>query len=201
MKKIFLLIFLLFITGCMNYNELNDLAIIKSIGIEYNNDYYIYAEIIEDIDKDNIPKTKVIKASGKNMDELFNNIKLLVNKEIYLDHIDLLILDENLNNNNFQEITKYFILHQELRNDFYTIIGSDIENILNNAKYDEIEKMIINNKNDNQIIKISFEEIISKYLDHKIFNISKIIYDNEIKFDGNYQYINNHLERINHEKN
>ncbi len=199
MKKLFLLIFILFITGCMNYTELNDLAIIKSIGIEYNHDYFIYAEIMEDIDKDNIPKTKVIKASGKNMDELFNNIKLLVNKEIYLDHIDLLILDENLNKENFDEIIIYFLNYQELRNDFYTIIGNNIENILNNAKYDEIEKMIINN--NLKIIKISFEEIISKYLDHKIFNLSKIIYNDGIQFDGNYQYRNNKLERINHEKN
>ena len=39
MKKIFILIIILFLTGCTKYNDLNELAIIKSIGISHDKDY------------------------------------------------------------------------------------------------------------------------------------------------------------------
>ena len=194
MKKFLLLIIIFLLNGCMKYTELNNLAIIKNIGIEYDNTYTLYALIIDEVTKDNIPKMKVIKVNGNNVDELFNNIKLLVNKEIYLDHIDLLILDKNIKKDNLKEIIYYFLNHQELRNDFLTITGSNIENILKNTQYDEIEKIILTNK---KIIKIRFEEIISKFLDNKNFALSEVIYDSEIQFRGDYQYNLDKLERMN----
>ena len=176
MKKIFLLFFIIIITGCMRYTELNDLAIIKSIGIERNNEYTLYLEIIDEVDKDNKPKTTIKKTNGKNIQELFTNINKTINKDVYLSHIDLLILDERLNHNDYQNIFKYFINNHKLRNDFLTIMSNDIKKLLENTKYDEIEKLIQNKKNN--IIKISFEEIISNYLNKNNFKffISKYLF-------------------------
>jgi len=202
MKKIFLLLIIIisitFFTGCENYTELNDLAIIKSIGITYSNsEYTLYAEIIDEITKDNLPKTKVIKANNKEFNELFNDIKLLVNKEIYLSHIDLLILSLNLNDNNYQEIIEYFLNNKEFRNDFMCIFSNEISLILKNSKYDEIEEIITTNKDSKNVINITFEEIIKNFLDKKSFMASYITYDNEIKFTNNILYKNNKIERIN----
>ena len=36
MKKILLIIIIIFLTGCYNYTEINDLAFVSSIGIDYN---------------------------------------------------------------------------------------------------------------------------------------------------------------------
>jgi len=82
MKKVIIIIIaiitLIYVNGGQNYTELNDLAIIKSIGIDYeNNEYTLYAEIIDEITKDNLPKTKVIKSSDKNIKNVFNNITFL----------------------------------------------------------------------------------------------------------------------------
>ena len=201
MKKILLLIIIFMLTGCKEYNELNDLAIIKSIGIESKKEYTLYAEIIEEIDKDNNPHTKVIETNGNNIEDIFNNIKTLVNKEIYLSHIDLLILDKSLNDVDYKNIANYFLNHKEFRNDFLTIFSSDTKKILEESKYDEIENLITTNKDNKEIIEVSFEEVISKFLDNKDFILSMINYDKEIKFNGNYKYKNNKLERINNEKN
>lgn len=201
MKKIIILItFLLFITGCHKYNDLNDLAIIKSIGISYQDKYILYAEIIEEIDKNNIPKTKVIETNSNNIQELFNNIKILINKEIYFSHIDLLLLDFELNDSNYQELINYFLKHNEFRNDFLCIFSNDIKSVLENAKYDEIEELITTNKETKDVIKISFEELMKNFLDKKAFTLSKVNYNNEIIFEGNYQYKNNKIERIKDEK-
>ena len=201
MKKILLLIIIFMLTGCKEYNELNDLAIIKSIGIESKKEYTLYAEIIEEIDKDNNPHTKVIETNGNNIEDIFNNIKTLVNKEIYLSHIDLLILDKSLNDVDYKNIANYFLNHKEFRNDFLTIFSSKTKKILEESKYDEIENLITTNKDNKEIIEVSFEEVISKFLDNKDFILSMINYDKEIKFNGNYKYKNNKLERINNEKN
>lgn len=181
----------------MKYQDLQELAIIKSIGISHNQEYTLYAEIIEEIDKDNTPKMQVYETKGKDMQELFSNIKLLVNKEIYLSHIDLLLLDENLNNNDYQNLINYFLNNHELRNDFYCVLSNDIKNILEISKYDEIEELIETNKENKRIINITFEEIIKDFLDNKSFNISKVILkENTITFDGNFKYYNNQTERI-----
>ena len=199
MKK-YLLLIILFLTGCTKYNDLNELAIIKSIGISHNEEYTLFAEIIDEIDKDNNPITKVIETKDKDLNKLFNNIKLLVNKEIYFSHIDLLILDINLNNNDYQKIINYFLEHHEFRNDFLCVLSKDIKNVLENTKYDEIEDLITTNKESKNIIKISFEEIMKNYLDKQVFTISEVSYNEKIVFNGNYKYHNNKLERITNEK-
>ena len=195
MKKIIIILILLLLTGCNKYTELNELAIIKSIGISKNDNYTLYAEIITDI-KDNEPITEIIEVSDNKIDNLFNKIKLLVNKEIYFSHIDLIILDFNLNNNDYDNLIKYFINHHEFRNDFLTILSSDIKSILDNSKYDEIEELIITNKESKDVIKKTFEELTLEYLDNHEFTLSSIKYEDKIIFDGNYHYKDNKLKVI-----
>lgn len=201
MKKLFIIIILLFSTSCIKYTELNDLSIVKSIGITYsNNSYSLYVEIYEEIKKNNEPKTKIINTSANTINELFNNIKLMSNKEIYLSHIDLLILDEKLNNKNYQEIINYFI-NNNFRNDFYCIITKDVKRLLTNSKYDEIETFLKANNESKNIINSFFDDIINSYLNNNSFFISMINYNNDLVYDGNYFYSNNNLERISNEKN
>lgn len=202
MKKILVIIIaiitLIYVNGGQNYTELTDLAIIKSIGITYeNNKYTLYAEIIEEINQDNIPKTKVISTTNKEIKELFNNVKLLVNKEIYLSHIDLLIISETLKNDNYEEMIHYFLQNKDIRNDFMCIFSNEIEEVLANSKYDEVEELIITNKDSKNVINITFEEIIKDFLDTKSFKASYITFDEEIRFTNNILYNDNKIERIN----
>ena len=64
-------------------------------------------------------------------------------------------------------------------------MSNDIKKLLENTKYDEIEKLIKNRKNN--IIKISFEEIISNYLNKNNFKLSKIVYENDLIFVDNVE--------------
>lgn len=200
MKRLILII-LFFITGCTKYNDLNNLAIIKSIGISKQDEYTLYAEIIEEIDKDNLPKMKVIETKGKDFNTIFQNIKLQVNKEIFFSHIDLILLDYTLNNQDYQNLIDFFINHHEFRNDFLCLFSKDIRNVLQHSQYDEIEELITTNKESKEIIKKSFEELMKDFLDKKQFTLSEVSYQEEIIFTGNYQYQNNQIERINNEKN
>ena len=199
MKKI-LFIIIIFLTGCSKYTDLKDLTIIKSIGIKYDDNYTIYAQIYDDIKKNIDPKTKVIIVDGENIKETFNNLKNKIDKEMFLSHIDLLILDKNLSNKNFQEIIDYFIHNNEMRNDFLTIMSNDINKLLTNTKYDEIETFVKTNKYLRNIINTSFEEIANNYLEKKDFFITNINYDIYFTYQ-NYYFHNNTLNELNNEEN
>ena len=88
MKKLLFIFIIIFLTGCSKYTDLKDLTIIKSIGIKYEDNYTIYAQVYDEIKKNVDPKTKVIEVNGKNIKEAFDNLKNKVDKEIFLSHID-----------------------------------------------------------------------------------------------------------------
>lgn len=196
MKKM-IIIFILFLTGC-NYTELNNLSIIKTIGISYqDNNYILYAQLIDTNDKDSPTKTTIITVSDNSFTNLFSALKKQVNKKIFYSHIDLLILDFSLKDNNYKDIIKYFISNNEFRNDFQCILSNNINDVLTNTKYNEIEDLIADNP---YIINTSFEKIINQYLNKKGFNLSEINYNQKILFTDNYYYYNNNYERIDYEK-
>ena len=76
MKKIFLITFIFLLTGCFNYRELNDIAIITSIGIDYDKEYKV-SFLIADSKEDNSNeyKSTIITGNGKTLEKCFSNIK------------------------------------------------------------------------------------------------------------------------------
>lgn len=199
MKKIIILILLLLLTGC-DYIELNDLSIIKSIAVEYQeNEYTLYAEIIDEINNNNIPTTKIIEISKSKINDCFKELITRSNKTIHYSHIDLLILSTNLTNNNLNEIFDYFLKNNNFRNDFMTISSNNVNKLINDSKYDEIEQLIKNNQH-NELIKIDIENVIKTYLNTNTITLSLFDYENDnVLYKYNIKYINNSIERINYE--
>ena len=101
MKKILLIIIIIFLTGCYNYTEINDLAFISSIGIDYNktNEKFIVTyEILNDnsTGEAKINKSYTISAEGKNITDAFNNTSLKVNNKPYFYHLKIIAIDETI---------------------------------------------------------------------------------------------------------
>ena len=190
MKKILILILLLviFTTGCTKYNDLAELTIIKSIGITYDKKYTVYAQIIEYIDKDNKPLMKTINEDGEEIENAFNNLKNKINKDVYLSHIDLLILGNNLTSDNYQSIINYFINNSDFRNDFYCIFSPDVENLLKKSDYDEVEMFLKTNERKNNIIIKNFDNVIKDFIDNEIITLPNITYQEELAYLGNTEY-------------
>lgn len=193
MKKLIIILILL-ITGCTKYNDLAELTIIKSIGIDYNENYIVYAQIIDYIDENNKPIMKTIKENGKTINEGFSNLKKRINKEIYLSHIDLLVLGNTLKKENYQNIINYFINNNDFRNDFYCIFSSDIYNLFEKTNYDEIE--ILLKTKDKSSIK-NFDNVIQEFIDNKTIILPEIIYQHEINYLDNVEYKENSYEKEN----
>lgn len=101
MKKIFIILIIIlgaYIIKIPTYVELNNLAIIEQIAINYKNEYYtIYLkEIIPKKDENGINyEYAYYKASGKNIKSTLNKLNNKTKKKLYLKKVKSLITNLN----------------------------------------------------------------------------------------------------------
>ena len=98
MKKILILILLFMLTGCSSYIELNDLAIINTLGLEKVNDNYkLYASIVNIKDEEALePEIETYEIEGNSLNQIVDNLSLTLNKKIYMSHLNLLIINDTI---------------------------------------------------------------------------------------------------------
>lgn len=200
MKKIILIILILFlITGCSSYIELNDLAIIDIIAIQKNNNNYkLSISYIEEIDKDSLtPKTKIIEKESSNIFLAFDELKLNINKKIYLSHLNMLIIDNSIKTKEIDEIINYFLNNQDSREDFLVIYSDEIENIMQNSKFQEINDLVkINYQETSKVIYTTMYDLIKNYYNNKSFYLTKVNYDQNISTNGIIEFKNNNYTNL-----
>ena len=99
MKKIILLIIcLFFLNGCYDYVEIDDLVIISGILIDYkDNQFQITSQVLEN---ESESKVKVYTNKCNMIDECISEISKLSNKDIFISHLKVLIITENVIKNN-----------------------------------------------------------------------------------------------------
>jgi len=130
MKKIIILIMSLFLlNGCYDYNELNDIAIISGVGIDYKNDNYsVTFEIIstkKSGDSSGSSSSYTVSSEAKSITEAFLKIGNSLDKVAYYDHIEMVIISEEIAKNKMVEVSEFLIRSPKLRNEFYLAIAKD----------------------------------------------------------------------------
>ena len=151
MKKILILIIMLMsLSACNDYIEINDLAILSGIIIDYKDDMYeITAQLIIN-DKESNIEVFTTKSSGIN--EAIAELSKLSNKEVFISHLKVLILTDNVikNNINFKD---YFLRSPKSKMNFYVyLIHEDIKDKVlsiykENSSSIYLEKMMKFNQN------------------------------------------------------
>ena len=132
-KYIFLLPFIFIITGCYNYRELNDLAIISGVSIcKYDNIYNITVEVVnpkkeQDTSSGKEPDYVIYEGYGNSMQEAFRNIVKESPQKLYGAQIDILIIDEETAREGISEILDFFARDPEVRSEFYVVISKNSE--------------------------------------------------------------------------
>ena len=142
MKKILLILTIIFfVTGCYDNIELDDLAIVSGVGIDYkDNNFHLTYEILSDVktEENTALLSYTVKGSGKTISEAFINTNYKVSKKAYFAHLKVLVLSEEVINGHFDKITDYILRDTNLRSDFKVLVA-------NNTTPDEILKS--NDKN------------------------------------------------------
>lgn len=169
MKKILILITILFLcTGCYDYKEVSDLAIISAIGIEYENDLYeVTFEVLKDNTKDN-ESSFVSSATGKTLTEAIDNVSDKLPKQSTYSHVKLMVLGKNILQD-FSSIKDLFLRNTYFRENFY-VIGTETntpEEILSLTGEDVASDTIIRilknmNYSSNENVLKTFHEVINE---------------------------------------
>ena len=209
MKKIILLIFILLLTGCFDYIEINDLAFISAIAIDYNDDNYeLTFEILSDKkqgEENSNNKAYTVSGKGKTLSLAIDDVSMAIGKKPYYHHLKAVIVDKQIAENRLDEIIDYLVRSADTRNEFYLVISpfnkaNDIVKATSEmipVTGDEIVTLIQTDYyNSNASYDMTFEDALEKFLNDKVDAVTTSITleDNIIKIAGiaifnNFNYI------------
>lgn len=184
-KMILTILLLTFTTSCYNYVEVNEIAIVEGISIDYlDNKYQLILEII-DIKSDN-ENSYLIEEQSSNLNEAFNKVKDLSSKKISMSHLETVILSKNILLNHIDDIANYFINQNDITTNFYLVYSNNPKEILTNKNnyYPINTKTITDNLDKDKNKKYQFDYIYTSIKEKKIFEIPKVsLEDNNIKIE------------------
>lgn len=101
-KYIILILIIITLSGCYNYKELNDSAIVSAISIDINDNktdkYTIGVQIMNAKKKENTNVSEIAfyEADGATIYDALGQIVLSSPKELYLGHMEVVVLGEEL---------------------------------------------------------------------------------------------------------
>ena len=182
MKKFVLIIITLFIllisSGCYNYKEINDMAIVSSIGIDKDNKndkYIVSAQIMNSKESEDSEDSQitVYAKEGDTVHEALRNITLKSPRKLYGNHLSKIVLSEEVAKEGIDNILDIFNRITEVRNEFIITIvkedkASDVLKVLTTtesipAEYVKLSLKIAD-KTSGLTYATKLDEFISLYL-------------------------------------
>lgn len=178
MKKLIIVILCLFtLTGCYNYIELDTLAVVSSILIDYqDNNYKVIVEIYDEDDK-----VKTFSDEGLSLTEAFNKAEEKSKRKFYYRHINSVLFTKNVDLN---DLIYYFFRNPDT-NDTFAFVSTNVDDIYKDEDIN-IGELIKNNVEDDELC--SFFEIMKSYV-NKTRDLTIPIFDGE-KLNGMAVYKN-----------
>lgn len=132
MKKILFIIPLIFLlTGCYNYREINELAIVSGISItKEGNDIKLTTEVInpkkeQDASSGEEPEFITYTKKAKSIQEAIRKMIQESPRKMYGAHIEILIIDEKIAKKDLMDILDFFARDPEIRREFKVLIGKN----------------------------------------------------------------------------
>ena len=181
MRKLLLLLLVLpfLATGCFDYQELNNRAVIAGIAIDYVQDNYaVTFEILNNkkstSGEEESDKTYTLEGEGKTLPEAFQDCSLKISKDPYFAHLKVLILSEVVAQEKMLDVLDYFIRDASIRNIFYPVVAQDssAKDILKSTTTENpivstsIQSMLENNKmNNGVVVRKDFEDFLNEVID------------------------------------
>ena len=177
-KKILIIIIplLFLLTGCYDYKELNSISILSATEInKIDDEFIVSAQAVNPQAPDKTSNAQapfiIYTGRGKTIQEAYRSIANESSKFLYLNHIQILIINEKIAKESLDEIVDYFMRSSAIRTEFYILIGRD-DNILdiitpiNDISSASIKESIENNlKYLGTTSNITFNELVSIMLD------------------------------------
>ena len=181
MRKILLVVIILItLTGCYNYRELNDLAIVSAISVsKVDEEYNVVVQVVkpkkeQDTSNINQPNFITFKSKGETLQEAFRLIVKESPKKIYGAQMQVLLLDESVAKDDLSDILDFFAREPEVRNEFYVLVSKN-DNVLevltpldNISSQNIMESLEANNKYLGYANLVTFNDLLAYYQNERI---------------------------------
>ena len=126
------------LTGCGGYEELNNLSIVTAVAFDKTDDEYELSFLIANSPKSQTPakegeaKTTVYTGKGKTIAEASKDIEQIVPKQVYLGHINVVVISEDIAKDGFLKVADWLLRNPQTRKKFYLLQAKDVsaKNIL-----------------------------------------------------------------------
>lgn len=130
--KVLLLILPLFLlTGCWNYNELNNLALVTGISIDQQDDKFIMNYMISNAKKSDTKSgnseasTVLYEGMGETLAEASLNINQKLPQIPYLSHTEVIVISEEVAKDNMLKVMDFLLRNPESRKEIYVLISKN----------------------------------------------------------------------------
>ncbi len=186
-KGLLIIIMSLSLTSC-NYVELNKLAIVSALGIDYkNNEYQITAQVmdIQKTENSSVETSLIYEATGKTIGKAIRNLSLKYPKTVYLGHLQIIIIGREISNSKMNDIFDFILRSPEVRDTGNILVNKKQtaketlkpENELKNSFATEQIKSSLENatKRTGTVKLITFQELLEDYLKKGIDPVIPII--------------------------
>ncbi|WP_111440867.1 Ger(x)C family spore germination protein [Psychrobacillus insolitus] len=142
MKKriLSLIILCLFLTGCWDKKELNELAITMALGVDkIDDEYLVSAQVVVPGEVSSMkggagqsPVT-LFQAKGATMNDAIRNLALVSPRTGYFGHLQIVVIGESMAQEGIASILDYLSRYYEIRSDFYLLVAKETaaEKVLN----------------------------------------------------------------------
>lgn len=178
--KIVCLLFISFLmTGCWNYNELNDLAITTGIAIDIKDDNYVVSYMIanakksEGESKSQEASSIVYSGVGSSISSAYIDLNSKISKIPYISHLEVLIISEDAAKKGVMNIIDFLMRNPESRKEFYVLLSKDtsaksiLETLtpLESFPSQSIANNLLSNKTiESTVVVEEFSDFISKLI-------------------------------------
>lgn len=137
MKKLLIIFFIIFFTGCWNYRELNSLAITTAIAIDKKGEKFEVSILVANTKKNNDTslgssesETIVYSGIGKSISEALNEIDLLSPKKIYIEHLSILVISKEVAKEGLTKVLDYFLRNSESTKRFQMVLADNAKDVI-----------------------------------------------------------------------
>ena len=182
MKKIkyLLLLLIILLTGCSNYQELTDIAITTAIAVDYStetNEYNLLTQVVNSVKKDdastsNEPSFLNFYSSASSLTEAMDKIVLESPRKLYTAQCQILLLSKEVIENNLDELLDYFVRNPEMRGEMKVILtpnkedlkGITIQTLLDNLSSSNIVLSLEESEKKGYTTTVTLNDLLEMYL-------------------------------------
>ncbi len=175
MKKILIFCLFLLLTGCWNYQELNEYAIVTGMAVDIKDGKYQVSFLIANGNKteQEQAKTSLLSGEGETIYNAIKDISLASPKELYVSHLSVVIISEEVASEGISNLLDYLLREPQSHQNFYLLVSKDVNaadilsilSPLSDYPSQNIAANISNtSKLQGKISDASFNLFMSKYL-------------------------------------